>query len=367
MADSSLPGGEEGLAAQQDPATIQPDPSQIRADPDAIRQAAEASARSAEQMRRYEQVAGTSEEAARAREAATRLQQESDRNAEAYRRITEDLPEGSAPSAQQIFTQIQLLTQAHEHLRQQSDQAYRNLDQRVNQAGGIAQQAAAAPARNSPVQIRIPQPQRFKGVREGPKILEWAHQATTYLRAAKIADTVDGVWHISNFLDGDAAVWWRLQCDKYERGLAIMPTNWLEMKFLLVSQFQVFNHETDVKDRYTALRQQTTVSAYITRFRALVVELPEETEANQVYQFLKGLKPEIQARTRTHKPKTLMEAMDIADEADRANYHAYKGASNRSSASGARTRFGGGGGTGVQPMQIGAVATAPSPEDIQRL
>ena len=53
------------------------------------------------------------------------------------------------------------------------------------------------------------------------------------------------------------------------------------------------------------------------QFRALVVELLDESEEHQVYQFLKGLKPEIQARTRTHKPATLAIAMDIADKADR--------------------------------------------------
>ena len=195
--------------------------------------------------------------------------------------------------------------------------------------------------------------------------MEWAHQATTYLRAARMAESIDGVWHISNFLEGDATVWWRLQCDKYERGVEIMPQNWAEMKALLVRQFQVFNRETDVRDRYTALRQQGNVNDYITRFRALVVELPDETEANQIYQFLKGLKPEIQARTRTHKPVTLLQAMDIADEADRARDHAYKGSSSASSYRDRDRdryprshRYGSSG--GVQPMQIGAVTARRS-------
>ena len=107
------------------------------------------------------------------------------------------------------------------------------------------------------------------------------------------------------------------------QGDILKPSHWNDLKQMLLDQFKVFNHKTDVKDRYQAIRQQTTVSAYINRFRALVVELPDESEDDRMNQFLKGLKPEIQARTRTHKPVTLAQAMDIANEADRANYHAY--------------------------------------------
>ena len=138
----------------------------------------------------------------------------------------------------------------------------------------------------------------------------------------------------------------------------ICPQNWDAMKKLLIKQFQVFNRETEVRDRYTSLRQQGNVNDYITRFRALVVELPDESEANQIYQFLKGLKPEIQARTRTHKPKTLLEAMDIADEADRANHHAYKTTSSSSHRDRYRDRDRGsryGSSSRPEPMQIGAV------------
>ena len=231
-------------------------------------------------------------------------------------------------------------------LSQQAQAGFQKADEAQDAA------KAAAAAKPASVPIRIPQPQRFKGVREGPKVLEWAHQATTYLRAAGIEDSPAGMWHITNFFDADAAVWWRLQCDRYDRGEAFAPADWRQLKEMLIKQFQIFNHVTDVRDQYHALRQTGSVSAYITRFRALVVELPDETESHQIYQFLKGLKPEIQARTRTHKPASLGEAMDIADEADRANYHAYRGTtSHRANV----PRTGGHSSSGPAPMQLGAV------------
>ena len=205
--------------------------------------------------------------------------------------------------------------------------------------------------------VRIPKPPKFRGVREGPRIMEWVHQATSYLRAAELEDSLAGMWHITNFFDGDAAVWWRLECERNDRGeLAFFPRTWNELKPLLLGQFRIFNHVTDIRDRYTALRQTGSVSSYITKFRALVVELDHEPEQNQIYQFLKGLKPEIQARTRTHKPDTLAVAMDIADEADRANYHAYRGATAARRDGYARAPHGGGGSGGPAPMDVGVVS-----------
>ena len=230
-----------------------------------------------------------------------------------------------------MIAQLQAAVQALElrvnQLGAQAGAAVTGLGQQVQQAQQGATMAAGLATRGAASGVRIPQPQRFKGNREGPKVLEWAHQATTYLKAAGLDQTEVGVWHISSFLEGDAAVWWRLQCDRIDRGAwgALMPANWDEFKRQLLEQFKIFNHVTDIRDQYTALRQTASVSAYITKFRSLVVELPEEPEEHQVYQFLKGLKPEIQARTRTHKPATLAMAMDIADEADRAHYHAYRG------------------------------------------
>ena len=268
---------------------------------------------------------------------------------------------------QNLAAAVTVLEQRLSQLGQQAGNAVTGLGQQVNQAQQGAQVAANLAAQN-PRGVRIPQPQRFKGNRDGPKVLEWAHQATTYLKAAGMDLGEAGVWHISNFFEGDAAVWWRLQCDKFDRGVAIAPASWAELKDQLVNQFRIFNHITDIRDQYSALRQTASVTAYITKFRSLVVELPNEPEEQQIYQFLKGLKPEIQARTRTHKPKTLAEAMDIADEADRANYHAYRGRDSRTA------NYGRAPPPGPTPMVIGMATSTPapvaavlSPSELQRL
>ena len=244
----------------------------------------------------------------------------------------------------------------------------------ANQAGSFAQQAASHTGLQPPpfenalpapimAPVRPPTPPKFKGINKRPRILEWVSLADNYLKAAGLEFHEQGVWHITNFLEDEALGWWRLHKEEVARGRKTPVVVWAQLRDLMIETFQVFNHETDLRDRYEALRQKDSVADYIARFRAIVVELPDETESNRVYRFLKGLKQDIQSRTRTHKPKTLDAAMDIADEADRANNHAAKGHKQSSSSSWSnkpwkqrdRDRGGNGSSSGPAPMQLGAV------------
>ena len=271
------------------------------------------------------------------------------------------------------------LLAAIEALRGQTGGAVNDLNQQAAATAGAAPaaaqaaqtaQAAAAAAANAanaaanrpPPQIapiKTPTPPTFKGVGKPPRILEWTYKATNYLRAVGLEFHEQGVWHITNFLEEDAATWWRLHVDAMDQGTEPRILAWATLREMMLDRFQVFNHQTDVRDKYHALEQTGSVASYINEFRALVVELHNEPLENQVYQFLKGLKPEIQSRTRTHKPASLIQAMDIADEADRANKHAYKG----EAAGGVSVDIKEGGGVvsspdAAVPMQLGAVAYA---------
>ena len=233
-------------------------------------------------------------------------------------------------------------------------QAAQSAQQSAAQAAQAALDAANRPPPPPVAPIKTPTPPKFKGVGKEPKILEWTYQATNYLRAVGLEHHEQGVWHITNFLEEDAATWWRLHVAAMEQGVEPRITAWGTLRVMMLERFQVFNHQVDVRDKYQALEQTGSVADYINSFRALVVELHNEPLENQVYQFLKGLSPEIQARTRTHKPTSLIQAMDIADEADRANQHAHKGQ--------VMPRKGGAvvepAAAGPAPMQLGAMSYA---------
>ena len=279
--------------------------------------------------------------------------------------MTETNPQGVEQQVTDLQAQVATLTSRLAALQGETGHAVGDLEHRMGQHLESRLSQAQAAAGHRPMSVKPPRPSRYRGNADGPKIHEWLHQAKVYLLAAGLDKDKQGVYHITSYLEGDAAIWWRHYCQQVDDGQAPEPRNWEELRKLMLEQFQVFNHVTDVRDRYVNLRQTGTVHSYITRFRALVLELPGETEEQKIYFFLRGLKPEIQARTRTLKPSTLARAMDIADEADRANSHAFghTGRFNKTLVRESRSLNGPGSSNGPQPMQIGAI----SPYEQQQL
>ena len=173
--------------------------------------------------------------------------------------------------------------------------------------------------------------------------------AGQYLISANLAEQVEGVFHISAFLADEAATWWRLYCQRMERGEVPHILNWWALRTLILEQFSETNSLTTLRDRFVAVHQTTTVAKYIAEFQQIVLELPEKAEADQVHQFLRGLKKQVQLHTRTHHPATLAQAMRIADEADRAIFDV----------GGPTTSYVGPRGRGPEPMQLNAVTLTP--------
>ena len=89
-------------------------------------------------------------------------------------------------------------------------------------------------------------------------------------------------------------------------------------------------------------------------FQALILDPTEKTEDDLVHKFLNGLKPRIQIFTRPHHPKTLDEAMTIADDIEASHYNI-----NRHGGNQARSGYGAKG-KDVDTMRIGAVGLSPS-------
>ena len=271
-------------------------------------------------------------------------------------------------------------------LAQSTEAALLGLNAKVEQAGGVAQAAGrwaqeaggavnsmaswaqaaqaagqpphpAAPAQ--PANVKPPAPPKFKGALKEPRILEWTHQAGQFLMSAGLTETVQGVFHITNYLTEDAAVWWRLYCQRVERKEAQPVLNWWALRLLMLEQFSEINRLTTIRDQFANVRQTASVASYITKFQSIIIELPEKSEDDQVHQFLRVLKKEIQIHTRTHQPRTLSQAMRIADEADRAIYTSNSGAKASTGFKGANPKS-----NGTAPMQLGAVSL--SPEDKAR-
>ena len=213
-----------------------------------------------------------------------------------------------------------------------------------------AGQAAMPIASASPATLKPPTPPKFRGAYKEPRVLEWSHQVSQYLLSAGLAETIQGIFHASAFLADEAATWWRLYCARVERKEVACPLNWWGFRALIIEQFSETNRLTTLRDRFAKIQQKTTVAKYIAEFQAIVLELPEKSEGDQVHQFVRGLKKQVQLHTRTQSPTTLDHAMRIADEADRAIFDV--GGSTSSFVGKSR-------GKGPEPMQLNAATLTP--------
>ena len=69
------------------------------------------------------------------------------------------------------------------------------------------------------------------------------------------------------------------------------------------------------------LRQRTSVTDYANQFSGLLLEVPHMHPADAIYQFVKGLKPQIRLHVELQRPSTVNDAMRLAQATDSALYY----------------------------------------------
>jgi hypothetical protein len=117
---------------------------------------------------------------------------------------------------------------------------------------------------------------------------------------------------------------------------------WAVLKAKMITFYQTLHEE--LCDGLHGLRQRGTFDDYAKAFTLLVVKVPQMTLEEQLYTFIKGLKPQVQVSVALQSPTTLEEAKLLASSADGVlNQHRqYTGPS----------RFGPN--PGSAPMELGA-------------
>ena len=132
----------------------------------------------------------------------------------------------------------------------------------------------------------------------------------------------------SSYLHGRPAQWWRVHCQRY--GPPVSVDDFCE---LLRKQFRAPNFEVHARDQLTKLSQRDNrdgLRSYTYTFLSLVTQLPQMTEQEEVYNFIKGLLPKLRAELRARNPATLEDAMSVADTLDHAWREAYQPSGRRS-------------------------------------
>ena len=125
-------------------------------------------------------------------------------------------------------------------------------------------------------------------------------------------------YYISTLLVGEAATWFRFNFPANTSTMVIWP----EIKEQLRSYFIPPNKDKIILDQWTSLHQQHSVHDYASRFCDLIMQLPSGAPSQEILvdKFIRGLKPKTRTELELREPRTLPEAVRIADRFDTIVY-----------------------------------------------
>jgi hypothetical protein len=157
-------------------------------------------------------------------------------------------------------------------------------------------------------------PDKFNGIDKTPTIANWLFSVRRYLRVAKTS-AEERIDIASTFFTGTALDWWH-GVEKAE-GELIYRWNWDDFEARCLRRFQGANESQLALHRLLKWKQTSSLNVYLTGFQAMVQQVPSELlpEPTRIFIFTEGLSSELQKSVRLMQPKSLDEAIGVAQRA----------------------------------------------------
>ena len=162
------------------------------------------------------------------------------------------------------------------------------------------------------LQAKALKPERFNG--SSKEVRNWLHAMRMYLSATGLLHVSQGVYTAATYLMGPALTWWRIQPES----LHITDVLWPAFEERILKEFAPYNVVEEARRRLRNTVQTTSVRDYISRFRTILLDIPDMPEAEQVWQFKEGLKRDVKIQVQIHAPTTMDAVFDVADKVDNA-------------------------------------------------
>jgi hypothetical protein len=159
-----------------------------------------------------------------------------------------------------------------------------------------------------PKNIRIPSPDTYDG--DPLKLGEWIFQLKNFFALSKARDTAVQVQLAIAFLRGTALSWWRsLKASE-------LPLDFDSFEVAICLQFKIDDEARVARDMLAKITQKGTVPAYSKYFRALLLKIPDMTDAEARDRYMRGLKPQIAREVLLRDCTSLNDMIRIAERFD---------------------------------------------------
>jgi hypothetical protein len=160
------------------------------------------------------------------------------------------------------------------------------------------------------------QPDRYHGQRDFLLLGNWIFSVDQYFILTDMPVHKQGPF-VSTLLRDEALLWYRSSYDKWDPAT---PLTWEILRTAMRKYFAPPNEDRRLQDEWANLRQQGTVSEYVSVLNALAMRIPELSERQVLDKFIRGLKPKTKIEVELRDPKTPEEAYRLADRFDRIVY-----------------------------------------------
>jgi len=165
-------------------------------------------------------------------------------------------------------------------------------------------------------------PPTFDGTRDAFTVRTWLHSVGRYISLIQVGSDAEisdkqAIDFASTFMTGVAANWWFTVVNG-----AKMPDSREAFSNLVIQEFVPQDSAVRARDKLSKLKQKTSVSAYLSEFRNIVINIQDMSEGEKLARFCEGLKSHILLDVRKNNPSDLDAAANIALSVDGAYYGA---------------------------------------------
>ena len=205
----------------------------------------------------------------------------------------------------------------------------------VQQAAAAAQHAAAAAdaaanaTRPNASRLKPPTPAYFNGEKTmassgDAAVGVWLFSCERYFDAMGGGfPEQERVAFAIALLRGSALHWWRTRHSAMANNPATAANQlntWATFSAAITADFQPINNARVAREKLATIRQERSVQDYVSRFRAIMIQVEDLTEAEARDRFMRGLKLEPRREVELRNPASLDEMMRLADRFDAVTF-----------------------------------------------
>ena len=147
------------------------------------------------------------------------------------------------------------------------------------------------------------------------KLQSWLFNLDEYFSKARIQKSLR-VDITTSVMVGDATMWWRILRQQNED-----PRDWKTFQKAIRDRFLPLNSYKVTRNKLERLRQSTSVTQYNSAFQAAFVECTDVSQAEALRRYIVGLKADTSDHVDLLNPKTLRQAMQIAEDYDNHKFN----------------------------------------------